>query len=76
MPGDIRLQIALLEKYLKYTFDVVGNLTHELAFMVLKHLPVQNLVGSRLVCRCSSSPHQCANIDMAYIGIETLARAD
>lgn len=49
MPGDIRLQIALLEKYLKFTFDIIGNLTHELSFMILKHLPVQELVCTRLV---------------------------
>ena len=54
MPGDIRLQIILLEKYLKFTFDIVGNLTHDVAFMILKHLPVQELVGARLV-RAESS---------------------
>lgn len=49
MPGDIRLQIILLEKYLKYTFDIIGNLTHDVAFLILKHLPVQGLVRCRLV---------------------------
>jgi pyrimidine and pyridine-specific 5'-nucleotidase len=45
MPGDIRLQILLLEKYAKSTFDVVGNLASDLAFRVLKCLSVRELVG-------------------------------
>ncbi len=45
MPGDVRLQISLLEKYLKYTFDIVGHLTHDVSFHILKHLTVQELLG-------------------------------
>jgi pyrimidine and pyridine-specific 5'-nucleotidase len=45
MPGDIRLQILLLEKYAKSTFDVVGNLAPDLAFKILKLLSVKELVG-------------------------------
>lgn len=45
MPGDIRLQIILLEKYLKYTFDIVGHLTHDVSFHILKYLTVQELLG-------------------------------
>jgi len=45
MPGDIRLQVLLLEKYLKSTFDVVGSLASDLAFKILKLLTVNELVG-------------------------------
>jgi hypothetical protein len=45
MPGDIRLQILLLEKYAKSTFDIIGNLSSELAFKILKHLRVQELLN-------------------------------
>ncbi|KDQ53967.1 hypothetical protein JAAARDRAFT_136370 [Jaapia argillacea MUCL 33604] len=45
MPGDIRLQILLLEKYAKSTFDVVGNLAPELAFKILRLLSVRELVA-------------------------------
>jgi hypothetical protein len=44
MPGDIRLQILLLEKYAKSTFDIVGNLAPDLAFKVLKCLTVKELL--------------------------------
>ena len=44
MPGDIRLQILLLEKYAKSTFDIVGNLAPELALKVFKWLSVKDLV--------------------------------
>ncbi|KAG6860348.1 hypothetical protein C0995_012417 [Termitomyces sp. Mi166 len=47
LPGDIRLQILLLEKYAKSTFDIVGNLAPDLAFRVLKHLTIKELVGVR-----------------------------
>ena len=52
LPGDIRLQIALLEKYLKSTFDIVGNLEPKLAFAILKHLTVKELLGVETVCLC------------------------
>lgn len=44
MPGDIRLQILLLEKYAASTFDIVGNLSQDLAFKVLKWLSVRELL--------------------------------
>ncbi|KAI9451784.1 hypothetical protein F5148DRAFT_986390 [Russula earlei] len=45
LPGDIRLQILLLEKYAKASFDIVGNLAPDVAFKILKHLSVSELVG-------------------------------
>lgn len=45
MPGDIRLQILLLEKYAKSTFDIVGNLAPDLVFKIFKHLSVCELLG-------------------------------
>lgn len=45
MPGDIRLQILLLEKYMKSTFDVVGSLSPDLSFRVLKWLSVKELLA-------------------------------
>jgi pyrimidine and pyridine-specific 5'-nucleotidase len=44
LPGDIRLQILLLEKYAKSTFDVLGNLAPELAFKILTRLSVRDLL--------------------------------
>ncbi|KAG6883361.1 hypothetical protein C0993_006584 [Termitomyces sp. T159_Od127] len=49
LPGDIRLQILLLEKYAKSTFDIVGKLAPDLAFRVLKHLSIKEVVGVRAV---------------------------
>ncbi|KNZ76284.1 F-box/WD repeat-containing protein 7 [Termitomyces sp. J132] len=49
LPGDIRLQILLLEKYAKSTYDIVGKLSPDLAFRVLKHLSIKELVGVRAV---------------------------
>ena len=49
LPGDIRSQIGMLERYLKSTFDVVGNLTTELSFKILKHLAVHELIGCETV---------------------------
>lgn len=51
MPGDIRLQILLLEKYAKSTFDIVGNLSHDLAFKVLKWLSVRELLHVETVSK-------------------------
>ena len=45
MPGDIRLQILLLEKYAKSTFDIIGNLAPDLAFKVFKFLGLKELVA-------------------------------
>ncbi|GLB40918.1 putative A Receptor for Ubiquitination Targets [Lyophyllum shimeji] len=49
LPGDIPLQILLLEKYARSTFDIVGRLAPDLAFRVLKELSVKELVGVRAV---------------------------
>lgn len=49
MPGDIRLQILLLEKYAKSTFDIIGNLAPDLVFKVFKWLSVQELLGVEMV---------------------------
>ncbi|KAF8885378.1 hypothetical protein CPB84DRAFT_1816828 [Gymnopilus junonius] len=51
LPGDIRLQILLLEKYMKSTFDVLGTLAPDLAFRVLKHLSVKDLLAIEPVSR-------------------------
>ncbi|TBU58293.1 hypothetical protein BD310DRAFT_819714 [Dichomitus squalens] len=45
MPGDIRLQILLLEKYAKSTFDIVGNLAPDLALKVFRYLTVRELLA-------------------------------
>jgi pyrimidine and pyridine-specific 5'-nucleotidase len=51
MPGDIRLQILLLEKYARSTFDVLGHLAPPLAFRILKHLPPKQLLELGRVSR-------------------------
>ncbi|RXW16614.1 hypothetical protein EST38_g9240 [Candolleomyces aberdarensis] len=45
LPGDIRLQILLLEKYLKSTYDILGCLAPDLAFRILKYLTVKELLA-------------------------------
>ncbi|GJE92401.1 F-box and WD40 domain-containing protein [Phanerochaete sordida] len=45
MPGDIRLQILLLEKYAKSTFDIIGHLAPDLVFKIFKYLTVEELLG-------------------------------
>ncbi|KAH9849420.1 hypothetical protein C2E23DRAFT_888359 [Lenzites betulinus] len=45
MPGDIRLQILLLEKYAKSTFDIVGNLAPDLALKIFRFLSVKELLA-------------------------------
>ena len=45
MPGDIRLQILLLEKYAKSTYDIVGNLSPNLVFKIFKYLSVTELMA-------------------------------
>ncbi len=45
MPGDIRLQILLLEKYAKSTYDIIGNRAPDLVFKIFKYLAVPELVG-------------------------------
>ena len=49
MPGDIRLQIGLLEKYLKSTFDIIGNLPSDLSSVILRILSVQELLAVETV---------------------------
>ena len=49
LPGDVRLQILLLEKYAKSSFDVVGSLAPDLVFKVLRELKVQELVACAAV---------------------------
>jgi pyrimidine and pyridine-specific 5'-nucleotidase len=45
LPGDIRLQILLLDKYLRSTFDIMGHLSSDLSFRILKHLSVKELLS-------------------------------
>ena len=49
LPGDIPLQILLLQKYLKSTFDIVGSLAPELALRILRELSVKEVVKAGLV---------------------------
>ncbi|KAI0001180.1 hypothetical protein BJV77DRAFT_1063694 [Russula vinacea] len=51
LPGDIRLQILLLEKYARATFDIVGNLSPDLAIKIFKHLSASELVGVESVSK-------------------------
>ncbi|KAF8801505.1 hypothetical protein BYT27DRAFT_7198297 [Phlegmacium glaucopus] len=50
-PGDISLQILLLQKYAKATFDIIGNLAPHLALRVLKLLGVGELLGVESVSK-------------------------
>ncbi|KAF5356596.1 hypothetical protein D9758_008236 [Tetrapyrgos nigripes] len=43
-PGDISLQILLLQKYLKSTYDILGNLAPHLALRVLKEFSIRELL--------------------------------
>ncbi|EJT99849.1 hypothetical protein DACRYDRAFT_117488 [Dacryopinax primogenitus] len=45
LPGDISSMIRLLDKYLKSTFDVLGNLPEELAIQTLAYLSVPELLA-------------------------------
>ena len=51
MPGDIRLQILLLEKYAKSTFDIVGSLSPNLVFKIFKYLSVPELLNAESVSK-------------------------
>ncbi|KAG6914496.1 hypothetical protein DXG01_016943 [Tephrocybe rancida] len=51
IPGDIRLQILLLEKYMKSSFDIVGKLAPDLAVRVLRELGVAGVVRVRGVSK-------------------------
>ncbi|EEB94541.1 hypothetical protein MPER_06629, partial [Moniliophthora perniciosa FA553] len=50
-PGDIPLQILLLQKYLKSTYDILGNLASNLALRILKEFTVQEVVNLALVSK-------------------------
>ncbi|EAU86743.2 hypothetical protein CC1G_06504 [Coprinopsis cinerea okayama7 len=45
LPGDISLQILLLEKYQRSTFDILGHLAPNVAFQILKYLTVPELLA-------------------------------
>lgn len=49
LPGDIPLQILLLQKYLRSTFDVVGTLAPELALRILRELSIKEVVKAGMV---------------------------
>lgn len=51
LPGDIRLQILLLEKYMKSTYDILGSLAPNLAIRILRFLSVKELLAIEPV-RC------------------------
>ncbi|KAH7890529.1 WD40-repeat-containing domain protein [Phlebopus sp. FC_14] len=51
LPGDIPLQILLLQKYLKSSFDIVGTLAPDLALRVLRELSVKEVVKAGLVSK-------------------------
>ena len=73
MPGDIRLQVLLLEKYAKSTFDVVGSLAPDLAFRILKLLSINELVGVELVrLPCSFGGVDISQI-IAAVGFQEMA---
>lgn len=44
------MQILLLEKYAKSTFDILGNLAPNLSFRILKYLSVPELLAVEPVC--------------------------
>lgn len=56
LPGDIPLQILLLQKYLRSTFDIVGMLAPELALRILRELSVKEVVRAGLVSGSSTYP--------------------
>lgn len=51
LPGDISLQILLLQKYLKSSFDIVGSLAPDLALRIFRHLSVKEVVKAGLVSK-------------------------
>lgn len=51
LPGDISLQILLLQKYLKSSFDIVGSLAPNLALRIFRHLSVKEVVKAGLVSK-------------------------
>ncbi|KAL4079917.1 hypothetical protein V8B97DRAFT_2020668 [Scleroderma yunnanense] len=51
LPGDIPLQILLLQKYLKSSFDIVGSLSPDLALRVFRELSIKEVVKAGLVSK-------------------------
>ncbi|KAK0208905.1 hypothetical protein DFS33DRAFT_483235 [Desarmillaria ectypa] len=50
-PGDIPLQILLLQRYLKSTYDILGNFSPELSLRILKEFSVSQLLGLATVSK-------------------------
>ena len=72
MPGDIRLQILLIEKYAKSTFDIIGHLAPDLVFKIFKYLSVAELLNVELVRR---NPFHSGKYDIFFLlGVEEMAR--
>ncbi|KAG1800180.1 uncharacterized protein BJ212DRAFT_1400603 [Suillus subaureus] len=51
LPGDIPLQILLLQKYLKSSFDIIGFLAPGIALQILSKLSVKEVVKAGLVSK-------------------------
>ncbi|OJA10850.1 hypothetical protein AZE42_06129 [Rhizopogon vesiculosus] len=51
LPGDIPLQILILQKYLKSSFDIIGSLSPELALRILREVSVKEVVIAGLVSK-------------------------
>ncbi|KAG0702605.1 WD40-repeat-containing domain protein [Suillus ampliporus] len=51
LPGDIPLQILLLQKYLKSSFDIIGSLAPNIALRILRELSVKEVVRAGLVSK-------------------------
>ncbi|PFH49475.1 hypothetical protein AMATHDRAFT_147610 [Amanita thiersii Skay4041] len=51
LPGDIKLQILMLDKYARSTFDIIGHLAPDLAFRIFKRLTVRELLGVEAVSK-------------------------
>ncbi|OAX42753.1 hypothetical protein K503DRAFT_682620 [Rhizopogon vinicolor AM-OR11-026] len=51
LPGDIPLQILLLQKYLKSSFDIIGSLSPKLALRILREVSVKEVVIAGLVSK-------------------------
>ncbi|KAG2136979.1 WD40-repeat-containing domain protein [Suillus bovinus] len=51
LPGDIPLQILLLQKYLKSSFDIIGFLAPNIALQILSKLSVKEVIRAGLVSK-------------------------
>ena len=75
LPGDIHLQILLLQKYAKATFDIVGNLAPHLALRILKLLGVTEALGVESVSWLDEEDEE-KNVNCFLVeGIEKVARS-